>query len=93
MPYIKQQDRDRIVECKLQPDMSKYYVIDTDKIDNAGELQYAIAIMIKEYIKRKDNNYQTRNDIMGALAGAQMEFYRRHIIPYEDEKIEINGDV
>ena len=38
-------------------------------------------------------NYQTMNDIMGALAGAQIEFYRRKVAPYEDTKIKDNGDV
>jgi hypothetical protein len=27
------------------------------------------------------------------LAGAQMEFYRRTVAPYEDTKIVLNGDV
>jgi len=33
------------------------------------------------------------NDVMGALAGAQQEFYRRHVGPYEDKCITKNGDV
>ena len=57
---------------------------------NAGELQYLIAVMIKSM---DTSRYQNMNDIMGALAGAQMEFYRRTVVPYEDKKIEENGDV
>lgn len=60
---------------------------------NAGELQYAIAVMIKNMMATKEFRYQDYNDIIGALAGAQMEFYRRHVAPYEDTKINQNGDV
>ena len=37
--------------------------------------------------------YQTMNDIIGALEGAKLEFYRRVVVPYENDKIEQNGDV
>jgi len=83
MPYITTEDRTKFmwIEEQLEmigPDMS------------AGDLQYLIALTIK-YMD--PYNYQTMNDIMGALAGAQMEFYRRKIAPYEDTKISENGDV
>jgi len=65
---------------------------------NAGEMQYVIAKMIQKYLERKaeengEVRYQDMNDIMGALAGAQMEFYREVVVPYEDKKIEENGFV
>jgi len=85
MPYIKKEDRTRIV--------NNGDTIHSDRIQTSGEIQYAIAVMLKSYLKRKGLNYQNCNDIMGALAGAQMEFYRRVVGPYEDEKIESNGDV
>jgi hypothetical protein len=84
MPYIKQDDRDKIYEFG----QIRHYNVNT-----AGELQYAIAVMIQDYLERKGLNYQHCNDIMGALAGAQMEFYRRTVAPYEDQKIKENGDV
>lgn len=65
---------------------------------NAGEMQYAIAKMIQKYLERQAEEngqvrYQDMNDIMGALAGAQMEFYREVVAPYEDKKINENGAV
>jgi len=65
---------------------------------NAGEMQYVIAKMIQKYLARKAETngqvrYQDMNDIMGALAGAQMEFYREVVAPYEDKKIVENGPV
>jgi len=92
MPYIKKEDRDRIIEWEYD-NMSKHAMIDVEEIGTAGEMQYAMAFMFKSYMKRKGLNYQNCNDVMGALAGAQMEFYRRCVQPYEDEKIKSNGDV
>lgn len=91
MPYIKKSKRGDIFLSTKNG--NAFNAIDIEEIYCAGDLQYAIAIMIKEYIKTKKLNYQTCNDIMGALAGAQMEFYRRTVAPYEDKKIEENGDV
>lgn len=95
MPYIKQDDRDNILveATKWVPGEELYLCIDFENIKNAGELQYAMAVMFKSFMERKGLNYQNCNDVMGALAGAQMEFYRKVVQPYEDEKIELNGDV
>ncbi|PCI45906.1 MAG: hypothetical protein COB41_00520 [Proteobacteria bacterium] len=89
MPYIKKDRRNDIVRC------DSYYreLIPLENINNSGELQYAMAMLFKFYMKKKGLNYQACNDIMGALAGAQMEFYRRVVAPYEDLKIKENGDV
>lgn len=86
MPYIKRENREKILNDYLN-------ALDYSLINTAGELQYAIAVMIKDYLERKGLNYQHCNDIMGALAGAQMEFYRRTVAPYEVQKIEENGDI
>lgn len=86
MPYIDKMSRQNI-SGRLNE------VIYPSSIETAGDLQYAIAVIIKSYMQRKELKYQTCNDVMGALAGAQMEFYRRTVAPYEDQKIEENGDV
>lgn len=89
MPYIKQNDRHFIIN----EDGFRGETIVIKEVKSAGDFQYAIAKMIKSYMERKGLKYQTCNDVMGALAGAQMEFYRRTVAPYEDSKIEENGDV
>ena len=58
-----------------------------------GELNYMITMLLQRYIETRNRNYQTWNDILGALEGAKLEFYRRVVAPYEDEKIIENGDV
>jgi hypothetical protein len=58
-----------------------------------GELNYCITMVVVDYLRSKGLSYGTVNDIVGALEGAKMEFYRRVAIPYEDKKIQENGDV
>lgn len=86
MPYIKQEDRDHIYN-----DMEGAIAIVMP--DNPGELNYAITKLVYEYHQRMGGRYQHINDVLGALEGAKLEFYRRVAAPYEDKKIEENGDV
>ena len=81
MPYIKQEDRVRFKN-----------LLNDDVPSNAGELNYVFTIIANDYFKRV-GRYQAINDIVGALEGAKLEFYRRVAAPYEDTKIRENGDV
>lgn len=81
MPYIKEEDRDD-VRC-LSSDRSP---------KTPGELNFLFTEIIADYFELR-NNYQAINDIIGALEGAKLEFYRRIAVPYEDQKIIENGDV
>jgi len=79
MPYIKEEDRERLASGlpMLQP----------------GELNYAITMLVDEYIKTHGESYRIFNDVIGALECSKLEVYRRLIAPYENGKIEENGDV
>ncbi len=79
MPYITQERRNKI-EATSWP-------------ITAGELNYKITREIFKYYEDIEPSYQRINDILGALEGAKMEFYRRIVVPYEDQKIIDNGDV
>ncbi len=59
----------------------------------AGTLNYLFTRLSLEYMKIKGLRYQNGNDVMGALEGAKLEFYRRVLSPYEDFTILKNGDV
>lgn len=61
--------------------------------ENAGELNYALTLVVRSYLKSKGLSYQTCNDIVGALDNCKGEFKRRVQDPYEDIKIKLNGDV
>jgi hypothetical protein len=38
-------------------------------------------------------SYKSINDVIGVLECVKQEFYRRIAVPYEDKKIEQNGDI
>ena len=59
----------------------------------SGELSHALTCVLVDYLNRSEQTYRTYNDILGALEGAKLEFYRRVMAPYEDKKCAENGDV
>jgi hypothetical protein len=80
MPYINENDRD--------------YLRPTAGIAGTpGELNFQITCLVTEYLATHGYSYSTINDIVGAIEGSKLEFYRRVAAPYEEAKIEANGDV
>jgi hypothetical protein len=80
MPYINDATRKKLAVTKTP--------------ETPGELNFLITLMIQLYASNKGPmTYTTINDIIGALEGAKLEFYRRIAVPYEDKKIKENGDV
>jgi hypothetical protein len=60
---------------------------------NSGELNYTLTLVLNKYMNSKGVSYNTINDILGALEGCKLEFYRRIAEPYENNKLSLNGDV
>lgn len=58
-----------------------------------GDLNYLITRIIHQWLEQSGTCYRTLNTIVGVLESAKQEFYRRWVVPYEDKKIEENGDV
>ena len=81
MPYIKEERR-----VQLIPDAE-------DFPRSAGELNYQITCLIRRYTMSHGLCYGVINEVVGALEGAKLEYYRRVAAPYEDKKIKENGDV
>ena len=81
MPYIPADQR------------RNYCARQIDTFTHPGQLNYAISDLLTIYQKDRGLSYQTINDILGALEGAKAEYYRRVAVPYEDTKIQLNGDI
>lgn len=89
MPYIKEERRKELIINEIPR--------------NAGELNYMITMLVKDYLNLSEFNeekqeyikpdYQKFNDALGALEGSKLELYRRMVAPYEDFKKIENGDV
>lgn len=82
MPYIDESERSKF-------DLD----IDSAAPDTAGELNYCITRLVNNWVKKYGVSYVTLNAAIGVMESAKQEFYRRAVSPYEDKKIEENGDV
>jgi hypothetical protein len=79
MPYIEGYKR-----VSLEPSVTA---------GSSGELNFVITQVIKDYLRFNGLDYDSINDVLGALEGAKLEFYRRVAVPYENGKMSENGDV
>lgn len=62
-------------------------------IQSPGDLNYAITTLCSEYLAIRGLRYSNINEVVGVLECAKMELYRRVAAPYEESKINENGDV
>jgi hypothetical protein len=87
MPYIKQAQRDRLdlsithVNSRLQ-----------ESGHDAGEVNYVVTKILHKAWSGNPG-YLTGAILIGTIICVIFEFYRRIISPYEDAKIEENGDL
>ncbi|GFM37561.1 DUF6899 family protein [Desulfovibrio psychrotolerans] len=84
MPYIPQERRkvfnEALARCAAE-------------IQNEGELNYCIYAMCTMLIGRTGKSYAKLSMCSGAMEHAKLEWYRRQLAPYEDEKIAEHGDI
>ena len=85
MPYIKQEDRQRI-----KPHVEEF--LKKCPVFSEGELNYIITSLLESY-RHNEQKYSTFNKIIGILECVKLEYYRRMIWVYEDTKMQENGDV
>ena len=80
MPYIKPEVREQLVESDVVP-------------LNGGEINFLVTAIVNSFLMHKGLSYAAINEAVGALECAKQELYRRVAAPYEDTKIQTNGDV
>lgn len=94
MPYITQQDRDRLddkenLSCNLYSVAD--IVVKESKLD--GVLNYCITKMLLSIVKSKGESYSLYNTLIGVLECVKHELYRKQVSLYEDKKIKENGEI
>ncbi|MGD2072135.1 MAG: hypothetical protein PVG65_01430 [Candidatus Thorarchaeota archaeon] len=84
MPYTKKGDRPTIRQLvhKLSHEIIK-----------KGDLNYAICELVGTLILRTGIGYTNISEWVDGVDGAERELTRRLLNPYEDKKIQENGDV
>tara|TARA_B100001564_G_C20650201_1_gene676459 strand:+ start:1564 stop:1848 length:285 start_codon:yes stop_codon:yes gene_type:complete len=89
MPYIKTKDREKFDDA---------LDIISNNLLSMGDFNYCISKIMDNYlndVKEVEGSvgYYYYNNLVGVLECAKLELYRRLAAPYEDLKIEDNGDV
>lgn len=80
MPYLTEDQKQEIDEGRVP--------------ETEGELNYKLTACLIEFLMAKDSfSYADLNQVDGALGLCQAEFRRRIVYPYENLKVEQNGDV
>jgi hypothetical protein len=88
MPYIKQEERK-----KYEPVLSDlvHLLEEIPEENRDGHINYIVTVLLKRLYRPP--SYRRYNKAIGVLECIKLEFYRRIVGPYEDEKIKENGDV
>jgi hypothetical protein len=89
MPYIPKSEREQFQELT---ELINKTIIEGPSCTK-GQLNYLMTKLALAYMSRCGKNYNTMNDVMGVFTNAANEFYRVQVAPYEDLKIDENGDV
>jgi hypothetical protein len=84
MPYITQDRRDVFNNALMEL---------AGEVQNEGELNYCIYKLSRLIIHRVGESYSNLSMCSSAMEHAKLEWYRKVLSPYEDEKIRENGDI
>ena len=80
MPYIPRESKERIEAWGGEP-------------VGVGDLTYVIYKAAINHFNKSQRRYADHAEVIAALECAKLEFARQHLAPYEDKKIQENGDV
>ncbi len=84
MPYIIRERRD-VFDNALK--------VLAGEVNSEGELNYCIYKLSMLLIERIGESYSNLSMCSSAMEHAKLEWYRKMLVPYEEEKIRENGDI
>ncbi|NJB68954.1 hypothetical protein GGQ74_002648 [Desulfobaculum xiamenense] len=84
MPYITQDRREAFDDLLEQL---------AANVESEGEMNYCIYRLASLVVERTGESYAKLAMCSSAMEHAKLEWYRRHLAPYEDRKIAENGDI
>ena len=94
MPYIKEESRKQIERAGFDPANVDKLAALGEVLCTPGELNYVITKVCLGYLGLGGGpHYAEFNEVIGVLECVKQELYRRAVAPYEDLKIQENGDV
>jgi hypothetical protein len=85
MPYIAQRNREQL-------DLPIAALV--EHISSPGELAYCLTKLVISQLPPRDMwDYRTLSALRGVIQDVSDEFYRRAMVPYEESKRDVHGDV
>lgn len=87
MPYIDQPSRD-VLDPYVAGVISEFASAEY----SPGALNYVITQLCRGFLGDQVN-YTAFNEVIGVLECAKQELYRRAVVPYENNKRDLNGEV
>lgn len=87
MPYVDQASREFTAGVQ-----QAYDSLQAVRSITPGELNYMITRLCNAYFQAH-KGYGGIATVTGVLENVKQEIYRRVFVPYEDEKLKLNGDV
>lgn len=87
MPYIAQDRRPRYDQAMAA------LMAAIDSGTPGGDINYIVSRLLVHWIRERGVSYSALADAIGVVETAKLELYRRVAAPYEDRKMEENGDV
>ena len=85
MPYIQGWRREQLDR--------RAGVIAGNIAGSIGELTYVLTKAAVDYLDGVDLTFAEASAVVAAFECAKLEFYRRVLVPYEEQKRALNGDV
>ena len=90
MPYIPMEKRETLDHTIIS---LACRILSHEEDERAGMLNYTLSSLLSRLSKGESVNYRNINRMIGVLECVKLELYRRLASPYEDEKMQSNGDV
>lgn len=90
MPYIKQNEREQL-DPAIDNLINQVAFVQYELCNTAGRLNYCMTRLALGVFPVK--GYWMLALTCGVFITALLEYYRRWVAPYEDQKIKENGDV
>lgn len=91
MPYIDQEAR-AFIKPLIGP-IVEAFITKAEPGITAGELNYIFTRLAGAFLTQEGKSYASMNAVLGVFEAAKLEFYRRVVAPYENEKRHTNGEV
>lgn len=83
MPYVED-------DKKIKVDLAIHDLVSNIKFYSVGQINYALSKILIAY---DPQHYLDHNTLIGLLECVKLEYWRRMVVPYEEKKRQINGDI